>query len=459
MTYQQAVQNLYALGHELAAALDGKPRKFDLEHMRLLMAELGNPERRFPAVLVAGTNGKGSTSATLAAILDAAAYRVGLYTSPHLVKLNERIRINGEMIADPEFTEIFTRVEAAAQKLLADGRLALHPSFFEMMTAIAFEYFASAGIEIAVLEVGLGGRLDATNVTDPCVSIITDVALDHQQWLGNTITEIAKEKAGIIRKNGILVTLPQHPEANEVIGRAAMDSGTRAVSAAQYVPNITPNAQNFDNLRPTEAQASEFARMRYFLDVMGQDIFIESPLVGMHQLRNIALAVSAAEQLSLDCGFKISPEEIKQGIRETKWPGRYQVLPGKTGEPDIILDVAHNPAGAWALRAALGRALGEMDTITLIFGAMKDKAIAEMAQILFPIATHVIATQARDVPRAATPAEIVSAYARDDVESAADLPAALASARRTTRKGAIVITGSIYLVGEALALLAPDSTL
>jgi dihydrofolate synthase/folylpolyglutamate synthase len=206
MTYQATVEQLYALGHELAAT---PSHKFDLAYVREMLAARGNPERRFPSVLVAGTNGKGSTSVTLASILRAAGYKTALYTSPHLVRINERIRVNGEAISDVEFSEIHDRAERTAQHLLHTGKLPWHPSFFEMLTVMAFEYFASVSIDIAVLEVGMGGRLDATNVVDPLISVIADVSLDHQKYLGDTIGEIAREKAGIIRENGLVVTLPQ----------------------------------------------------------------------------------------------------------------------------------------------------------------------------------------------------------------------------------------------------------
>src|SRR4051812_33827018 len=201
-TYATAVSQLFALGHELATPAGAPLRKFDIEHMRTLVAALGHPERRFPSVLIAGTNGKGSTSATLASILRVAGYRTGLYTSPHLIEVNERIQVSGVPISDSDFTSTYARVDDVARELVANGALKMHPSFFEMMTAMAFVYFADAKIDIAVLEVGMGGRLDATNVVEPLLSIITDIALDHQQFLGNTITEIAREKAGIIHEGG-----------------------------------------------------------------------------------------------------------------------------------------------------------------------------------------------------------------------------------------------------------------
>src|SRR4029077_407622 len=190
----------------------------------------------------AGTNGKGSTAATLAAILKASGLRTGLYTSPHLVKINERIRIGGAEIPDDDFALIHDLVDRTAERLVSEAELPWHPSFFEMLTAIAFEYFSRKKIEIAVLEVGMGGRLDATNVVEPRVSVITDISLDHQKFLGDTLTEIAGEKAGIIRPGGVAVTLPQQPQANDVIGNTILDLGARAISAVPYVPPVTPNS-------------------------------------------------------------------------------------------------------------------------------------------------------------------------------------------------------------------------
>ena len=192
ISYQSAVARMYALGHELAQT---PSHKFDLAHMLVLLAAMENPEKKFPSVLVAGTNGKGSTAATLASILRASGLRTGLYTSPHLVRINERIQINDAEISDNDFALLHDVVERTAERLVEDGELPWHPSFFEMLTAIAFEYFANSKLDIAVLEVGMGGRLDATNVLEPLVSVITDISLDHEKFLGNTIAEIAGEKA------------------------------------------------------------------------------------------------------------------------------------------------------------------------------------------------------------------------------------------------------------------------
>jgi len=448
MSYQSTVEQLYQLGHELAAT---PSYKFDLAYVREILAALGNPERRFPSVLIAGTNGKGSTAATLSSILNAAGHKTALYSSPHLVRINERIRVNGEAIADVEFSAIYDRVERVAQQLLHSEKLPWHPSFFEMLTVMAFEYFASVGVDIAVLEVGMGGRLDATNVADPLISVIADISLDHQKYLGNTIGEIAREKAGIIRENGVVVTLPQHPEANDVIGHSILDHRATGISATNFVPPVSPGAAEYlaRNVVPAPG------RNRYPLTVMGEDILVDSPLAGRHQLRNIALAIAAAEELAR-FGFNVTPQQIEQGIRETRWPGRFQVLlpSAATQRHEMVLDVAHNPAGAWALRSSLSETYPDRE-FTIVFGAMADKAIQEMADILFPIAQHVLVTPIAN-PRAATTDQLLQAGSRSGtpIEAAESVPAALARAAEITpSNGVIVVTGSIFLVGDAMKTL------
>jgi dihydrofolate synthase/folylpolyglutamate synthase len=445
--YETAVARMFALGHELA---NTPSHKFDLAHMRALLEALRRPERRFPSVLIAGTNGKGSTAATLASILQSSGLRTALYTSPHLMRINERIRIDGEEIGDEEFAVRHDVVDRAAESLVSEAKLPWHPSFFEMLTAIAFEYFARQAVDIAVLEVGMGGRLDATNVVEPLLSVITDVSLDHQKYLGDTITEIAREKAGIIRRGGIVVTLPQQPQANDVIGNTILDLNARGVSAVPYVPPVSPAS---DQYWASSNGSSREHVSRYPLQVMGKQIRVETPLVGRHQLRNIALAIAAAEELSKQ-GFGVTADSIERGIRQTRWPGRFEVLPATNGMPECVFDVAHNPAGAWALRSTLSSAY-EDRRLTFIFGGMRDKALAEMAEILLPLAEHVIATQA-DNPRSATPQEIREAAARVsvEIEDAVDVPSALKRAQELTAPNdLVVITGSIYLVGEAMRAL------
>ena len=242
MSYETAIARMYALGHELAQT---PSHKFDLAHMRVLLGALGNPERRYPSVLIAGTNGKGSTASTLAAILQASGLSTGLYTSPHLVRINERIRIGEEQISDDDFSVLHDLVEHSAERQVSEGALPWHPSFFEMLTAIGFEHFARRKVDIAVLEVGMGGRLDATNVIEPRVSVIADISLDHQKFLGDTVAEIAREKAGIIRPGGVVVTLPQQPQANDVIGNTILELDARGVNAVPYVPPVSPASEQY----------------------------------------------------------------------------------------------------------------------------------------------------------------------------------------------------------------------
>jgi len=459
-----AISRLLTLSGELAPSTTATPltprRKFDLAHMRVLLAALGNPQLRFPSVLIAGTNGKGSTAAMLASIFQASGHKVGLYTSPHLERPNERIRVQGISISDGALAALFLKVEAAATHLVATANLPHIPSFFEVITAIAFLYFAeeAQGIDIAILEAGLGGRLDATNVVDPLLSIITDISLDHTDWLGSTIAEITREKAGILRRDGILITLPQHPEANQVIGEVAVPLGIHAVNATHYLPS-----RSFESEPPS---LSKVFRNRYSLtlpaDTSGDafseaTLSINSPLVGAHQQRNIALALAAAVTLHRQHGFALTPHALEQGIRTTTWLGRLQLLYPPTDSlhlAPVLLDAAHNPAGAWALRAALSP-LPITGRQTLVFGCMEDKAIAELAQVLFPVFDKVFLTQAAG-PRSATTADLAAAAKPTGAEchSFSDPLVALAAAQASTpQNGLVVVAGSIALLGEVLPRL------
>ena len=450
MSYDAAVASMYALGHELSHTPSAK---FDLEHMRVLLGAMNHPERGFPSVLIAGTNGKGSTAATLASILRASRLKTGLYTSPHLVRINERIRVNGESIPDGTFARLHGEVERIAERLVQSQELPWHPSFFEMMTAIAFSHFAHQKLELAVLEVGMGGRLDATNVVEPLLSVITDISLDHQKFLGNTVAEIAREKAGIIRRGGTVITLPQQPAANDVIGNAILELDAVGINAAKYVPPVSPGSPPYE-VANRERKILSPTLYQYPLQVIDQEILVQSPLVGRHQLRNVALAIAAAEELRNKGVRGITAESIERGIRETHWPGRFQVVPANSRWPEMVLDVAHNPAGAWALRSALSERYGDRPLI-FVFGAMRDKAISEITAILFPLAERVVATRPSN-PRSASPEEIQQAASRagTEVEAVSDVPEAMERARILAgRDRVMVLTGSIYLVGEAMRAL------
>jgi dihydrofolate synthase / folylpolyglutamate synthase len=444
MSYSAAIDQLNRMTPELYTQPGGARRKFSLDEIRVLLEALGNPQRRFKSVLIAGTNGKGSTAATLASILHSAGARSALYTSPHLERVNERMRVSSENtgdaeigaeIGDDEFARRYFAVHDAGQALVLDGRLAQMPSFFETLTAMAFLHFADAGVEVAVLEVGMGGRLDATNIVDPLVSVITDISLDHTEWLGETIAEIAREKAGILRPNGTMITLPQHPEANQALGEVAVELDVRGVNAAEFMPGLV-------------------AGESYKIEVLGKEIAVESPLHGPHQRRNVALAIAAAAELATRHGFAITPEAIEAGIRATRWPGRFERI--KSGPTQWLLDVAHNPAGAWALRASLREVNPE--PWTLVFSCLKDKPLDELAQILFPLFERVIFAPIAS-PRATPMEDLLAAAVRTGTaaESAATVKDAIDLARKRVENAAppqvVVVSGSVYLVGAARAVL------
>ena len=496
MTYEEVIEKLNALGPELATPKPGRPaRKFSLDHIRLLLEHLGNPQQTFPSILIAGTNGKGSTAATLASITTAAGIRTGLYTSPHLLRVNERMKLSSpdhttlQDISDEDFARLFTKADTAAVELVDKNVLPNYPSFFELLTAVALCYFAEQNIQLAVLEVGLGGRLDATNVVTPLLSIITDIGMDHMDYLGNTLGAIATEKAGILRDNGILVTLSQHPEANAAIGEAAMSKNVRGVDAARCLPGsftptheasrITTNAGTTisgatpepgapgpdSRTRVSEPpQTSPLPRNRYDLSLNGEVVHIDSPLAGQHQQRNIALAIATVIELRTNHGFSISNEAIERGTQNTNWPGRLEWIPSRRGHAPLLLDVAHNPAGAWTLRAALSQLPDDMPR-TLLFSCLADKAIDEMSQVLLPLFDstsgdparahdHVILAPIQN-PRAATVDQLLAAAHKLDVpaHAAPHVPGALAQAEAITPpNGIIVATGSIFLIGELRAL-------
>jgi len=460
MNYVEVIEKMAAMGPELASGKTAggqSPRKFSLDAIRELLAELGRPELTFTSVLIAGTNGKGSTAATLAAIGTAAGLRTGLYTSPHLLRVNERMRVSAadggglEDISDDDFARVFTAVDDAANKLVDAGLLP---------KAVGFCYFAERGVELAVVEVGLGGRLDATNVVEPLVSIITDIGMDHMDYLGHTLGAIAGEKAGILREDGVLVTLSQHPEANAVIGEVAMAKNVRGVDAARCLPP----ARQVSGFRFEVAEGElPLERNRYELSIDGEVVRIDSPLAGQHQQRNIALAVAAAIELRTNHGFLIPNAAIEAGVKATNW------VPSRHGHAPLLFDVAHNPAGAWTLRAALAQLPEDMPR-TLIFSCLADKAIDEMAQVLLPLfdstsgdparaRDHVILAPIQN-PRAATVEELLAAAHKLDVpaHAAPHLPAALAQAEAITpAEGVIVATGSIFLVGELRALVMAEA--
>jgi dihydrofolate synthase/folylpolyglutamate synthase len=433
MNYQASVRYLLSLGRELAAPTQAAAAKFDLENITVLAERLGRPERAYPSAHIAGTNGKGSTAAFLESILRRAGFRTGLNTSPHLERINERIRINGEEISDEAFAETFTRIQVLIEELLAAGKLRAHPTYFECVTAMAFEYFAHERVEFAVFEVGLGGRLDATNILSPVVTIITRIDFDHENFLGHSLNEIAGEKAGILKQKVPVVLAEQRSEAHEVILARAKNLDCPVIESTQ-VFRVDRQSMQDGRVRARVIEADSGA------------IFEIAPrLPGRFQLQN-ALNAAAAARLLQDRGFQISDDEITQGIANTVWPGRLEKL---QSAPGVYLDGAHNPAAARELGHFLEQNFSGRK-IWLIYAALRDKAVDEVAGLLFPHAAEVIFTAPR-TSRAVSAmqlAEIAGHHAARfsvirDAERAFEH--ALAEA---APEDAIFITGSLYLVGQ-----------
>ncbi|HWK10557.1 MAG TPA: folylpolyglutamate synthase/dihydrofolate synthase family protein [Vicinamibacterales bacterium] len=384
--------------------------KFGLDSMRLLCEALGHPERAFTSVHVAGTNGKGSVAAMVDSILRAAGHATARYTSPHLVRIEERFVIDGVEVDRDRLEAAAARVKAIVEGFVSSGRLEAPPTFFECTTAIAFDLFRAAGVELAVIEVGLGGRLDATNVVEPAATAIVSIDFDHQTQLGSTLASIAREKAGIAKPGVPMICGPLPDAARTVIADVCAEVGAPLVRAD------TPSMQ------------ARVARMPLGLP-------------GAHQIDNAAVAVALVETLDAR-GVGIGSDAIARGLAEVRWPGRLERfdVAGRT----VIVDAAHNPAGARALAKYLTATVRE--PVTLLFGAMRDKAVAEMAGILAPAAAEIIVTTAPS-PRAMAAPDI-AAIARGThprITAIADPFEALRAA--LDRGRTVVVAGSIFLIG------------
>jgi dihydrofolate synthase/folylpolyglutamate synthase len=433
MNYESAVRYLLSLGRELAAPTQAAAAKFNLENITILLERLGRPDRAYPCVHIAGTNGKGSTAAFLEKILRDAGFRTGLNTSPHLERINERVRISGAEIADERFAEIFSRIHAVIEELLAEGKLRAHPTYFECVTALAFEAFARERVEFAVIEVGLGGRLDATNVVTPLVSVITSIDFDHENFLGHSLREIAGEKAGILKAQVPAVFAPQLPEARVVLLERANELRCPILETGEAFC-VEKESVEHGYVRATVVEAAN-----------GQTFSVEPKLAGRFQLQNALNALAAARILQ-NRGYRITDEDIVKGIASAEWPGRLERLQTR---PDVYLDGAHNPGAARALDRFLEENFAGRK-VYLIFGAMRDKAVDEVTGILFPHAHEVIFTQPGTLRAVSARqlAEMAGDHAKkfaviEDAERA--LESALAKAGP---EDAIFITGSLYLVGE-----------
>lgn len=439
MTYEEALAYMDRL-----SLLGWQP---GLERFTEFCERLGNPQDGFRSVHVAGTNGKGSTTAMIAAILQCAGFRTGMYVSPYVYDLRERVQINGCMIPKGDFARIVEAVAPLAEEL-AESEFG-HPTEFEVKTAVAFLYFAEQKVDFAVLEVGLGGRLDATNIVTPMVSAITTIGLDHTDRLGATIAEIAYEKAGIVKENGRLVTAVTAPDAFEVIRRVCRernselrqvsqidDAGSRFEIHAIGVKDPPSWGRPLPGRRPPRLTVEGMRRTYTGLEV---------GMLGEFQYVNASTAVGVVETLA-DAGICVPESAVRAGLRVASMPGRLEVI---RREPGVVLDGAHNPAAAAALLAA-ARAQFEYERLILVMGMVKGHAVEDVVGILAPAADRVIATASSS--SRAVPAESVAEAARchsESVEVVDSVPAALERALSlATPRDLILVTGSFYVVGE-----------
>lgn len=432
MNFEEASEYLYSLGNETLAM------KLGLESVRALARALDDPQRKFPSVHIAGTNGKGSTASMTASVLRAAGLRAGLYTSPHLVSITERIRIGYDEIAPDEFARLATDVRAAGERLVAENALPAPPTFFEQVTVIAYLYFAERQVDLAVLEVGLGGRLDATNICEPVVIAITPIGFDHQKYLGDTLASIALEKAGIVKPGAPVVIAPQSGEAmNAIVARC------EELNAPMIVAS-----EPFD----VEAMSGvdDIGRYRFRYRASRDEYALRLGLRGRHQITNAVVAIQIAEQLQV-AGFNIPSEAIVEGLNNAEWSGRLEVIRSSALQAPLLLDGAHNTASARALRDFLDEHF-RSTPITIIFGAMADKPIGEMGDILFPAAHQVIVTRIAS-PRAAEPSAIAEASHRDIIRIENTDEALTEALRITPRRGVICVCGSLFLVGAIKQVL------
>jgi dihydrofolate synthase / folylpolyglutamate synthase len=417
VTYPDSVAYLYQIGNEL------KHGRLGLERIAAINHALGRPDQQFKIVHVAGTNGKGSTCAMIEAGLRAAGLRVGLYTSPHLAEPTERIQIDRKPIAGSDFVAALGRVQAVNAQLLQNETIDLHSTYFETLTAMAFHLFAEQKVDWAVVEVGLGGRLDATNVVQPDLCVITPIDLDHTEYLGPTIADIAREKAGILKPGIPAVIAPQEAEAEEVI---------RARAAEIDCP--------VQFLRDSEITAVESHAWETRFRVADEDYRI--PLAGRYQAQNGLVAVNALKRLGL------AAEQISKGLSTATWPGRLEKV---FDRPLVILDGAHNAAGA----RVLGKYLQEHvrpGRIHLIFGVMQDKPLDEMIEILFPLADDITITRPNS-SRALEPKFVALAARGHHCRIVEDPEDALHVIDRVGPNDAVVVCGSLYLVGQVRPML------
>lgn len=425
MNYADCLKYLESLGQEVRGL------QWGLETITNVLARLGNPHLKYPTAIVAGTNGKGSTAAMLASIMSQAGYRTGLYTSPHLVRVNERIRVDGAEVSEEDFARAFTDVRQVVEALLEEKALAQLPSFFEFLTATGFHHLAQAGAGFVVLEVGMGGRLDATNVTQPRVAVITNIGLDHVEFLGSTLAAIGREKAGVIKPGTPVVCGCEEGEAAEVIRQRCAELGAELFETGKFGSLWGLQSLQGHYLFNLSLDADNFASL-------------SSPLLGRFQVKNAVAAVTAAWRLSRD-GFRITRSAIVKGLLNTSWPGRLERV---LQNPLVLLDGAHNSAAARELAEFIQEELGGR-RLRLVYGLMRDKAMGEISEILFPLAEEVYLTRP-PLARAATPEEILAVARFRPKRLVIEPEPSVAVARAyqaSSHADAVMIVGSLFLVG------------
>jgi len=412
--------------------------KFGLANIETLTSALGHPQKTFKSILVAGTNGKGSVTAMVDCALGKSGLRVGRYTSPHLVHLEERFAIDGAPVRTEVLSRMIEDVRTLIDKLVATGSLEAPPTFFEVTTAIAFELFKRAGVQMAVLEVGLGGRLDSTNIAQPIAAAITSIDFDHEQYLGNTLAAIAAEKAGVIRRGIPVIVGPVPTEARDVLVSMCDLAGAEFIEADANV-RIKSKIEDGRTILHLRTPTRDYG-------------WVPLGLRGDHQVPNTLVAVRLLEELGRI--VNVPAESIVAGIRDVKWAGRLQMVEVPDGRR-VLLDAAHNPAGAWVLASYLKREFPE--PLPIVFGAMRDKDVALMLKNLLPAASAMVMTEAA-TPRAHGAAELaqiarkIAPKAKIDVEP--DPKSALERAWR--RCPVACVAGSIFLVGDILGALGPS---
>jgi len=456
LTYESAVNYLESfIDYEKKTNYAYNPRLWNLERMRLLLNSLGEPHQKLKVIHIAGSKGKGSTAAMIHAIFNAAGYKTGLYTSPHLVTPLERFRINSKLMSENQFCELVEQLQPHIDEVNQNtdiGKL----SFFEIYTAMGFVFFAMEDVAFLILEVGLGGRLDATNVVEkPLVSIITQISLEHTNLLGDNLASIATEKAGIIKPNGLVVSSPQQPEVMEVIEKSCAEKKSQLFQVGKDISFERLGIdQSFTSFEDKPGQY--FTLKSNIVPILGTEYpQFHLPLLGKHQLINAATAVGAIELLRFH-DYTISAEQIRIGFEQTNWPARMQVI-GR--EPTILLDVAHSPQSARVLRESILETF-KYDKLILVVGISGDKDIKGIGVELCPIADIAILTKASNNPRVADPASIKREWGEFDVLLVIKdtVASALDYARNIAGKNDLIcITGSFYPLGEAITLLGVNA--